>query len=209
MGILVLLRHGQSQWNLENRFTGWTDIDLSDRGIEEAKSAGHILKQKSYHFDRAFCSTLIRAKHTMDIVLELLDETDIPIQYDSALNERHYGLLQGKNKAETAAEVGSEQVRIWRRSYDVRPPKGESLKDTIDRALPYFKKSILPRVHAGETVLVSAHGNSLRGLVMSLENIPKHEITHLEIPTGIPLAYEIDSESNTSKIGYLKPVHST
>ena len=205
MGQLVLLRHGQSQWNLENKFTGWTDVDLSEKGVEEARHAGEALKANGYRFDRAFCSVLLRAKRTMDIVLEVLGQTDIPKVYDEALNERHYGDLQGLDKAETSEKFGPEQVHAWRRSFDVRPPGGESLEDTIARAQPYFAERILPRAIEGDTVLVSAHGNSLRGLVMNLENVSERDIPALEIPTGVPLAYEIEAENRSRRIGYLEP----
>jgi 2,3-bisphosphoglycerate-dependent phosphoglycerate mutase len=202
MGKLVLVRHGQSQWNLENRFTGWVDVPLSDKGREEAREAGIALK--GVHFDCAFTSVLIRAQDTLKIILEQTGQTSLPIENDQALNERHYGALQGLNKKETAAKYGDEQVHIWRRSYDVPPPStktelnpegiSESLKDTAARTLPYFKAKILPLVKAGKTVLVSAHGNSLRSIVMDLEHMTKEQVLELNIPTGIPITYEIDSK---------------
>jgi 2,3-bisphosphoglycerate-dependent phosphoglycerate mutase len=189
MGQIVLLRHGESQWNLENRFTGWVDVPLSPKGEEEARSAG--LKLKSYRFDRAFTSVLIRANETLRIVLEAIGQTTIPIEKDQALNERMYGDLQGLNKAETAKQYGEQQVKIWRRSYDVRPPNGESLKDTAERVLPYYERRINPHVLAGETILIAAHGNSLRALVMHLDQLSKEEVLELNIPTGAPLVYRI------------------
>jgi 2,3-bisphosphoglycerate-dependent phosphoglycerate mutase len=199
MPSLVLLRHGESQWNLENRFTGWIDIPLSPRGEEEARQAGG--KLRGYKFDRAFTSVLRRANDTMKIVLEVIGQTKIPVEYSQALNERHYGDLQGLNKAETAAKYGEAQVKIWRRSYDVRPPNGESLKDTADRVLPYWEKNILPYVKQRETILISAHGNSLRALVMHLDKLSKKEVLELNIPTGIPLLYEfgIDGQPTTHR----------
>ncbi|MFW5798275.1 MAG: 2,3-bisphosphoglycerate-dependent phosphoglycerate mutase [Planctomycetota bacterium] len=202
MGTLILLRHGQSQWNLENRFTGWTDVDLSEQGRREARQAGRLIKR--YRIDRAFCSVLIRAKHTLDLALEEAGQAGIPVEYDQALNERHYGDLQGLNKKETAERVGAEQVQRWRRSYDTAPPNGESLKDTIERVLPYFNDEILPCVKQGETVLVSAHGNSLRGLVMQLDQLSEDEVVGLEIPTGQPLVYHIDENGAIEKEGYIE-----
>src|SRR5262249_14349184 len=169
MPTLMLVRHGESQWNLENRFTGWVDIDLSDRGREEARSAGE--KLKGYKFDKAYTSVLQRAIHTLDIILEIIGQTDIPVERDQALNERHYGDLQGLNKAETAAKFGDAQVKLWRRSYSVKPPGGESLEDTAARTLPYYKSHILPDLVAGKNILVSAHGNSLRSVVMFLDKL--------------------------------------
>src|SRR5499426_2714967 len=163
MARLVLLRHGESQWNLENRFTGWVDVPLSPRGIQEAKNAGE--KLRSFAFNRAFTSVLTRAIETLRLVLEAIGQTNIPIEKDKALNERMYGELQGLNKADTAKKYGDEQVKIWRRSYDIAPPGGESLKDTAERVLPYYEKAIRPEVKAGRNVLVSAHGNSLRALI--------------------------------------------
>ncbi|MDE3078382.1 MAG: 2,3-diphosphoglycerate-dependent phosphoglycerate mutase, partial [Chloroflexota bacterium] len=191
---LCLLRHGQSQWNLENRFTGWVDIPLSEAGREEAREAGLRLKAAGLRFQVAFTSVLIRAIETLEIVLRELGQTDIPVMRDQALNERMYGDLQGLNKAETAAKFGEEQVHIWRRSYDVPPPGGESLKDTQERAFPYFQNRIRPELAAGKTVLVSAHGNSLRAIVMALESLTPEQIVKLEIPTGVPWIYRLDSQ---------------
>lgn len=198
---VVLLRHGESQWNLENRFTGWTDIPLSQKGIEEARAAGE--KLKGYAFDCAFTSVLKRAIDTLDIVLEIIGQKNIPIDYSQALNERHYGDLQGLNKAETAKKYGDAQVKIWRRSFDVRPPNGESLKDTADRVMPHWEKNILPRVVKGDRILISAHGNSLRALVMHLNNLSKEEVLELNIPTGVPLVYEFDSTGKSLSNKYL------
>src|SRR5437879_9373811 len=174
MARLVLLRHGESQWNLENRFTGWVDVPLSPRGIQEAKNAGE--KLRIFKFDRAFTSVLARANETLRLALETIGQTDIPIEKNKALNERMYGELQGLNKAETAKKYGDEQVKIWRRSYDVAPPNGESLKDTADRTLPYFNTRILPLVKAGKNLLVSAHGNSLRSIVMELDQLTREQV---------------------------------
>lgn len=200
-GTLILVRHGQSQWNLENRFTGWVDVPLSPLGEQEAREAGE--KLKGYTFDRAFTSALIRAQETLRIILEVTGQTDIPIERDQALNERHYGDLQGLNKAETAQKFGDEQVHIWRRSFDVPPPNGESLKDTAARVLPYYKAKIEPRVLAGETIIVAAHGNSLRGLVMVLEAISEAEITELNIPTGVPRRFVISPTGEVLENDYL------
>jgi len=199
-GKLVLVRHGQSQWNLENRFTGWIDVPLSPKGTEEAHAAGKALK--GIKFDQAFTSNLKRAQDTLKIILQEIAQPHLPIEKDQALNERHYGALQGLNKAETAAKYGADQVHIWRRSYDVPPPKdkselnpegiSESLKDTAARTLPYFRSRILPLVKTGENVLVSAHGNSLRAIVMDLERMTKEQVLDLNIPTGVPITYEID-----------------
>ncbi len=201
MGRLVLLRHGESQWNLENRFTGWVDVPLSPRGMQEAKNAGEKLRQ--YRFDRAFTSVLQRANDTLRLVLEVIGQPDIPTEKNKALNERMYGDLQGLNKAETAKKYGEEQVKIWRRSYDVRPPGGESLRDTAERVLPYYEKAIKPHVLAGETLLIAAHGNSLRALVMELEQLSKEQVLELNIPTGAPLLYELDSQGVVTSHRYL------
>jgi 2,3-bisphosphoglycerate-dependent phosphoglycerate mutase len=201
MARLVLLRHGESQWNLENRFTGWVDVPLSPRGVEEAKSAGG--KLKGFTFDRAFTSVLSRATETLRLVLEALGQTAIPIEKDKALNERMYGELQGLNKAETATKYGEAQVKIWRRSYDVKPPGGESLKDTADRVLPYYESRIKPYVLKGETILIAAHGNSLRALVMQLEQLSKEQVLELNIPTGAPLLYELDNSGKVLSHRYL------
>lgn len=193
MGTLVLIRHGQSQWNLENRFTGWVDIPLTDAGRDEARRGASGIRHLA--FDRAFTSKLRRAQETLHIVLKAAGQPDVPVDVDEALNERHYGDLQGLNKAETAQQFGTEQVRLWRRSYDIAPPGGESLKDTAARTLPYFKTTILPLVQAGRTILVSAHGNSLRSIVMDLERLSPEQATKLELATGAPIVYEIDEHS--------------
>ena len=198
---LVLVRHGESQWNLENRFTGWVDIDLSDRGREEARSAGE--KLKSYKFDKAYTSVLQRANHTLDIILDIIGQKGIPVERDQALNERMYGDLQGLNKAETAAKFGDAQVKLWRRSYSVRPPNGESLEDTAARVLPYYKAHILPDLLAGKNILVAAHGNSLRALVMHLDNLSQEAVVELNIPTGVPLFYEMDKQANPVQHAYI------
>jgi 2,3-bisphosphoglycerate-dependent phosphoglycerate mutase len=196
MSTLVLLRHGESQWNLENRFTGWVDVPLSERGIKEAKAAGE--KLRSFTFDRAFTSVLKRANDTLTIVLDIIGQRNIPIERDQALNERHYGDLQGLNKAETAQKYGDAQVKLWRRSFDVQPPNGESLKDTADRVMPYWNAHILPHVEKGERIIISAHGNSLRALVMHLDSLTREEVLELNIPTGVPLVYEFDKAQPVS-----------
>ena len=201
MSKLVLIRHGESQWNLENRFTGWVDVPLSPKGIEEAKAAGK--KLAGLKFDRAFSSVLARANETLRLVLEGIGQTGIPIEKDKALNERMYGELQGLNKAETAKKFGDEQVKIWRRSYDVRPPGGESLKDTAGRVLPYYDSRIRPYVLQGETILIAAHGNSLRALVMQLEQLTREQVLELNIPTGAPLLYELDNNGKVLSHRYL------
>ncbi len=201
MARLVLLRHGESQWNLENRFTGWVDVPLSPRGIQEAKDAGE--KLRSFTFDRAFTSVLARANETLRLVLEAVGQTGIPIEKDKALNERMYGELQGLNKAETAKKYGEQQVKIWRRSYDVRPPGGESLKDTAERVLPYYEQTIKPYLLKGEAILVAAHGNSLRALIMELERLSREQVLELNIPTGAPLLYELDQMGKVVDHRYL------
>ncbi len=201
MARLVLLRHGESQWNLENRFTGWVDVPLSAKGVEEARQAGE--KLRGFTFDRAFSSVLARANETLRIVLEVLGQTNIPIEKDKALNERMYGDLQGLNKAETAKKYGDAQVKIWRRSYDVKPPGGESLKDTAERALPYYEKMVKPHLVKGETIIIAAHGNSLRALVMELDQLSKEEVLELNIPTGVPLLYEFDKTGKVLSHRYL------
>jgi 2,3-bisphosphoglycerate-dependent phosphoglycerate mutase len=201
MARLVLLRHGESQWNLENRFTGWVDVPLSPKGIEEAKSAGEKLREVKFH--RAFSSVLMRANETLRIVLEVIGQLGIPIEKDKALNERMYGELQGLNKAETAQKYGDAQVKIWRRSYDVRPPGGESLKDTAERTLPYYEKMIKPHLLKGETIIIAAHGNSLRALVMELDQLSKEAVLELNIPTGVPLLYEFDENGKVLSHRYL------
>jgi 2,3-bisphosphoglycerate-dependent phosphoglycerate mutase len=190
MATLVLIRHGQSQWNLENKFTGWVDVPLTDLGREEAKRGGELLK--GMKFDKAYTSVLERANETLDIVLSVTDQKDLPIEKDEALNERHYGDLQGLNKAETAKKYGDEQVHIWRRSYDVPPPSGESLKDTAARTLPYFEKHIIPDLEAGKNILIAAHGNSLRSIVMKLDRMTKEQVLQLNLGTGVPIVYEFN-----------------
>ncbi|WP_455378414.1 2,3-bisphosphoglycerate-dependent phosphoglycerate mutase [Petrachloros mirabilis] len=201
MGRLVLLRHGESQWNLENRFTGWVDVPLSPRGIQEARNAGE--KLRGFTFDRAFTSVLTRANETLRLVLETIHQSNIPVEKDKSLNERMYGELQGLNKAETAKKYGDEQVKIWRRSFDVPPPGGESLKETAERVLPYYKDKIWPHILKGETVLIAAHGNSLRALVMELEQLSKEQVLELNIPTGAPLLYEFDKAGKVLSHRYL------
>ncbi len=191
MSKLVLIRHGESQWNLENRFTGWVDVPLSPKGEEEAKVAGE--KLKSIVFKKAFTSLLIRAQSTLAIILDVLGQKNIPVEKSQALNERHYGDLQGLNKAETTQKFGENQVKIWRRSYDVAPPKGESLKDTAARTLPYFKEKILPELKNNTDIIVAAHGNSLRSIVMELDHLTKEQVLELNIPTAVPIIYEFDA----------------
>ena len=213
---LVLLRHGESVWNRENRFTGWVDVDLSEQGVEEARQAGRLLKQEGYSFDIVYTSVLQRAVRTLEIVEEELG-VSLPVEKSWRLNERHYGALQGLNKSEMAMKYGEEQVRVWRRSYDVRPPAlkredpmwpghdpqyaslkksdipvTECLKDTVTRVVPYWEQVIAPQLRRGKRALIVAHGNSLRALVKHLENVPDAEITELNIPTGFPLVYELD-----------------
>lgn len=188
---LILLRHGESQWNLENRFTGWIDIPLSEKGKKEAEEAGR--KLKNYKIDCAYTSVLERATMTLELALKTMGMNSIPITKDKALNERHYGELQGLNKAETAKKFGEEKVRLWRRSYDIAPPGGESLKDTKDRTLPYFDSVIAEDLKRDKNVLIVAHGNSLRSIVMEIENLTPEQILKVEIPTGIPIVYEMDS----------------
>ena len=202
MAKLVIVRHGQSIWNKENRFTGWVDVDLSEKGVDEAERAAELLK--GYTFDEAFTSELIRANRTLDIILERTGQAGIPVTRDKRLNERMYGELQGKNKDEMRAEYGDEQVHIWRRSYDVAPPGGESLKDTAERVLPYFEETIVPKLKKGENILISAHGNSLRALIMKLEDIGSDEITGVEIPTGVPKVYELDEDMRVVSSEFLK-----
>jgi 2,3-bisphosphoglycerate-dependent phosphoglycerate mutase len=201
MARLVLLRHGESQWNLENRFTGWVDVPLSPRGMQEAKNAGE--KLRIFKFDRAFTSVLARANETLRLVLEAIGQTAVPIEKDKALNERMYGELQGLNKDETVKKYGEAQVKIWRRSYDVCPPGGESLKDTAERVLPYYEQTIKPYVLKGDTILVAAHGNSLRALIMELEQLSREQVLELNIPTGAPLLYEVDKTGKVVDHRYL------
>jgi len=186
---LILVRHGQSLWNAEDRFTGWVDVPLTDKGREEAKLAGERLKGTS--FDVAYTSSLTRAQETLRIILETA-EVQVPIIRDQALNERHYGDLQGLNKARTAEKFGAEQVKIWRRSYDIPPPNGEALKDTAQRTLPFFERAILGDIALGKSVLVVAHGNSNRSIVMSLDKLTGEQVIALELGTGVPLVYELD-----------------
>ncbi|HYV06164.1 MAG TPA: 2,3-diphosphoglycerate-dependent phosphoglycerate mutase [Blastocatellia bacterium] len=225
---LVLIRHGQSTWNHENRFTGWTDIDLTDKGKAEAKQAGALIKEAGLSFDIAYTSVLKRAIRTLWIVMDELDLMWIPVERSWRLNERHYGALQGLNKAETAAKFGEAQVKIWRRSYDIPPPPldkadprypandpryraltpaelplTECLKDTVDRFLPYWLGTIVPVIESGRRVVIAAHGNSLRALVKHLDNVPEEEIVELNIPTGVPLVYELDEQLKPLKHYYL------
>lgn len=216
---LVLMRHGESQWNLENRFTGWTDVDLTDLGREQARKAGQMLKDQGYEFDIAFTSVLKRAIRTLWIALDEMDTMYLPIHHNWRLNERHYGALQGLNKAETAAEYGDEQVLIWRRAYAIAPnplanddprhpkfdsrykrlsseqlPATECLKDTVERVLPFWEETIAPAIRAGRRVMIAAHGNSLRALIKHLDKVSEEEIVHMNIPTGQPLVYELDKD---------------
>lgn len=225
---LVLIRHGESEWNKENRFTGWKDIDLSEKGREEAKSAGELLKSEGFEFDLAYTSVLKRAIRTLNIILDGMDTMWLPVIKNWRLNERHYGNLQGLNKSETAAKYGDEQVHIWRRSYDIPPPPmdesdernprndrrysdlsdaeiplTECLKDTVARFVPYWENEIAPKVREGKRLIVAAHGNSLRALVKHLDGIADEEIVKLNIPTGVPLVYELDAELKPLKSYYL------
>jgi 2,3-bisphosphoglycerate-dependent phosphoglycerate mutase len=193
--LLVLVRHGQSEWNLKNLFTGWKDVDLTDKGVAEAREAGRKLKAQGLTFDIAFTSVLKRATRTLDLMLEEMGQTKLPVFKDQALNERDYGDLSGLNKDDARKKWGEEQVHIWRRSYDVAPPGGESLRDTAARVLPYYIQEILPRVLRGEHILVAAHGNSLRALVMVLEKLDKESILKREIGTGVPIIYRLDADS--------------
>lgn len=189
--VLVLVRHGESEWNKINLFTGWKDPDLSAKGIAEARSAGRLLKAEGLSFDVAFTSALLRAQHTLDLMLEELGQTGLATHKDQALNERDYGDLSGLNKDEARRKWGERQVHVWRRSYDVPPPGGESLKDTAERVLPYYQSRIWPEVKAGRNVLVSAHGNSLRALIMRLEGLTGEEIVARELATGVPMVYRL------------------
>jgi 2,3-bisphosphoglycerate-dependent phosphoglycerate mutase len=225
---LVLIRHGQSEWNKENRFTGWKDVDLSEQGKEEAKAAGQLLKAEGYTFDEAYTSVLKRAIRTLWIILDEMDLMWIPETKSWLLNERHYGALQGLNKAETAAQYGEEQVLIWRRSYDVLPtlldekderwlgsdprysgikpemfPRAEALKQTVERVVPYYQTEIAPKIQSGKRILIAAHGNSLRALVKYLDTISDEDIINRNIPTGIPLVYELDENLKPLKSYYL------
>ncbi len=225
---IVLLRHGESTWNLENRFTGWTDVDLSEKGLAEAKMAGQLLKEGGYVFDLAFTSVLKRAIRTLWMTLDGMDQMYIPVINSWRLNERHYGALQGLNKAEMAKQYGEEQVHIWRRSYDIQPPalektdprfpgfdpryknltpnylpQTECLKDTVERFLPLWHERIVPEIQSGKRIIIAAHGNSLRALVKYLDNIPENEIVSLNIPTGVPLVYELTEDLKPIKHYYL------
>jgi 2,3-bisphosphoglycerate-dependent phosphoglycerate mutase len=225
---VVLLRHGESIWNQENRFTGWYDVDLSEKGQQEAKKAGQILKKEGYSFDLAFCSVLKRAIRTLWLVQDTMDLMWIPVEHSWRLNERHYGALQGLNKSETSAQYGEQQVLLWRRSYDIPPPPlektdprylgkdpryhhlkeneiplTECLKDTVARFLPYWHQTIAPTIQSGKKIIIAAHGNSLRALVKYLDHISDDEIVKLNIPTGIPLVYELDEHLNAKKHYYL------
>jgi 2,3-bisphosphoglycerate-dependent phosphoglycerate mutase len=225
MPTLVLLRHGQSQWNLENRFTGWWDVDLTEQGIMEARAAGIQLREKGFEFDCCFTSVLTRAIRTLHLALHEMDQLWLPVTKDWRLNERHYGGLTGLNKQEMIERVGAEQVKIWRRSFDIPPPplpedspydvsrdrrysgiavpRTESLKDTIARALPYYEQEIAPALKAGKRVLVAAHGNSLRGIIKYLSKIGDEEIVGLEIPTGKPIVYELADDLSVQRRYYL------
>jgi 2,3-bisphosphoglycerate-dependent phosphoglycerate mutase len=197
--VLVLVRHGESEWNLKNLFTGWKDVGLTEKGIAEARAAGRKLKAQGLSFDLAFTSVLIRAQHSLDLILEETGRPRIPIFRDKALNERDYGDLSGLNKDDARARWGAEQVHIWRRSYDVAPPGGESLKDTAARVLPYYIQEILPTVLHGKRVLIAAHGNSLRALVMVLERLSTADILKREIGTGVPLIYRLNADSTVAE----------
>jgi 2,3-bisphosphoglycerate-dependent phosphoglycerate mutase len=196
--LLVLVRHGQSDWNLKNLFTGWKDPDLTEQGIKEAKDAGRKLKAQGFKFDIAFTSVLIRAQHTLDLMLAEIGQTGLPTKKNLALNERDYGELSGLNKDDARKRWGEEQVHIWRRSYDVPPPGGESLKDTLARALPYYVQEILPCVLRGERVLVAAHGNSLRALIMVLEKLDPESILKRELGTGVPIIYRLNEDATVA-----------
>lgn len=228
MYTLVLIRHGESEWNLANKFTGWTDVDLSDKGREEAKAAGKLMKENGYDFDLCYTSYLRRAIHTLNLALDAMDREWLPVIKTWRLNERHYGALQGLNKSETAAKYGEDQVKIWRRSFDIQPPaldekddrnpamqeqyRGvdkadlpltESLKDTIARAVPYYQEEILPKLKEGKRVIIAAHGNSLRALVKYFDGMSDEEIIGVNIPTGIPLVYKFDDDDKVVEKFYL------
>jgi 2,3-bisphosphoglycerate-dependent phosphoglycerate mutase len=225
---VVLIRHGESQWNQENRFTGWTDVPLAEKGIQEAREGGQLLKKEGFSFDLAFTSVLKRANQTLNLLLDEMNELWIPVRKDWRLNERHYGALQGLNKAETAVKHGEDQVKIWRRSYDVPPPAlelnderhpsrdrryaglpaaalpaTESLKETVTRVVPMWISDIAPQIKAGQRVIIAAHGNSLRALVKYLDNVSEKDILEMNIPTGMPLVYELDKDLNPTKHYYL------
>jgi 2,3-bisphosphoglycerate-dependent phosphoglycerate mutase len=196
--ILVIIRHGQSEWNARNLFTGWKNPDLTPLGVEEARQAGRELKQRDILFSVGFTSALLRAQHTLDLIFQELGQTNVPTTRDRALNERHYGDLSGLNKDEARDKWGEEQVRLWRRSYDVAPPGGESLKDTVARVLPFYCQRILPHVLRGERVLVAAHGNSLRALAMALDNLTPETVPQLELATGVPILYRLNADSTVA-----------
>ena len=198
--LLVLLRHGQSEWNLKNLFTGWKDPDLTDKGREEAREAGRKLKAQGFTFDVAFTSALTRAQHTLDLALKELGQSGVPIHRNLALNERDYGDLSGLNKDDARKKWGEEQVHVWRRSYDVPPPGGESLKDTLARTLPYFVQEILPCVLRGERTLVVAHGNSLRALIMVLDKLSPEGILKRELNTGVPVIYRLNADATVASV---------
>ena len=225
---LVLLRHGESEWNLANRFTGWKDVDLTETGIQQAQNAGQLLKEAGFEFDQAYTSVLKRAIKTFNIAADVMDQSWLPVKRSWRLNERHYGALQGLNKAETAAKYGDQQVHVWRRSYATPPPKldwdderniasdrryaalskdqiplGECLKDTVERVLPYWHEHIVPDLKAGKRLIIAAHGNSLRALVQYLDNVSEQEILKLNIPTGVPLVYELDDQLQPINSQYL------
>jgi 2,3-bisphosphoglycerate-dependent phosphoglycerate mutase len=203
--ILVLVRHGESEWNLKNLFTGWRDVDLTAKGIKEARNAGIKLKAQGIRFDLGFTSALIRAQRSLDLILEEMGQTNIPVTRDPALNERDYGDLTGLNKDDARKKWGAEQVLIWRRSYDIAPPGGESLRDTAARVLPYYIQEILPRVLGGKNVIVTAHGNSLRALVMVLEKLSPDQIIERELSTGVPLIYRLNADSTVAERKDLAP----
>ena len=196
---LILVRHGQSEWNAKNLFTGWKDPGLTDQGVSEAKNAGKLILEQNIEFDVMYTSMLSRAQKTGDIILGILNHKEIPIIKNEALNERHYGSLAGLNKDDARKKWGDEQVHIWRRSFDMPPPDGESLKDTADRVLPYFETEIMPKVISGSSILIAAHGNSLRALIMKLDSISSEDIVKLEIPTGAPIQYEFTSDGMVDK----------
>ncbi len=203
MSKLVIVRHGQSEWNLENKFTGWVDVDLTEKGVQEGKSAGELLAKEGYKFEEAFSSVLKRANRTLGFILEGIDQVDIKITKDEKLNERHYGDLQGLNKADTAKKFGDAQVKIWRRSFDTPPPNGESLKDTADRTIPYYEENIEPLLKAGKDILIVAHGNSLRSIMMHVEKMSKEEILETSIATGTPRLYEFDADMKLTTAEYI------
>ena len=196
---LVLVRHGQSEWNAKNLFTGWKDPGLTDQGVAEAKNAGRLILEQNIRFDLMYTSMLSRAQKTGDIILGVLNHKEVPIVKNEALNERHYGSLAGLNKDDARKQWGKEQVHIWRRSFDIPPPDGESLKDTADRVLPYFEAEIMPKIISGSSILIAAHGNSLRALIMKLDSISSEDIVKLEIPTGAPIQYEFTSDGIVDK----------